>query len=292
MTLSTSGPRFGAHMSTAGGLHVAFEHADAAGCDSLQIFVKNQRQWQARPLDPEIIAAWRRAARARDLGPLVAHASYLVNLASADAALHRRSVSALVDELTRSQQLGIKYVVFHPGAHLASSLTTAIRRIARGIDEIHRRTEGLQARLLLETTAGQGTAVGHRFEHLRDIIGATCQPRRLGVCIDTCHIFAAGYDIRTQQSYDDTMSEFDRIVGLRRVKCFHVNDSKRELGSRVDRHDHIGGGCIGLAGFGPLVRDPRWYGIPMILETPKGQTPAGTDHDVANLRRLRRLQHG
>lgn len=276
-------------MSIAGGLHRALEAAQAAGCDCLQIFVKNQRQWAAKALRDEDILLWREATRRTGIGPTVAHATYLANLGSGDRDLWNKSVAALTDELLRCQALGIPHLIFHPGAHLTATLERGIGRIVRGIDAIHRRTRGLDCTLLLETTAGQGTAIGHRFEHLARIIETVAEPDRLGICVDTCHVFAAGYPLIKPEDYEATVQELDDVVGVEMVKCLHLNDSKKELGSRVDRHEHIGQGRIGFRGFRNLVNDIRFRKVPRILETPKGVDPRGKDLDRINLGRLRRM---
>ncbi len=276
-------------MSIAGGLHRALEAAQAAGCDCLQIFVKNQRQWAAKALRDEDILLWRETVRRTGIGPTVAHATYLANLGSGDRDLWNKSVAALTDELLRCQALGIPHLIFHPGAHLKATLERGIGRIARGIDAIHRRTRGLDCTLLLETTAGQGTAIGHRFEHLARIIETVAEPDRLGICVDTCHVFAAGYPLIKPEDYEATVQELDDVVGVEMVKCLHLNDSKKELGSRVDRHEHIGQGRIGFRGFRNLVNDIRFRKVPRILETPKGVDPRGKDLDRINLGRLRRM---
>lgn len=276
-------------MSIAGGLHRALEAAQAAGCDCLQIFVKNQRQWAAKALRDEDILLWRETVRRTGIGPTVAHATYLANLGSGDRDLWNKSVAALTDELLRCQALGIPHLIFHPGAHLTATLERGIGRIVRGIDAIHRRTRGLDCTLLLETTAGQGTAIGHRFEHLARIIETVAEPDRLGICVDTCHMFAAGYPLIKPEDYEATVQELDDVVGVEMVKCLHLNDSKKELGSRVDRHEHIGQGRIGFRGFRNLVNDIRFRKVPRILETPKGVDPRGKDLDRINLGRLRRM---
>ncbi len=280
---------FGAHMSIAGGLHRAIERGLDAGCDCIQIFVRNQRQWSAKPLDEDIIQLWKASAQKAGMSHIVAHASYLVNLASVDPVIWDKSIAALTDELERCEALGVRHLVFHPGAQGQSTLKEGIGRIAEGLDQIHQRTRGLKASLLLETTAGQGSSIGHRFEHLAEILTAVRAPARLGICIDTCHIFAAGYALSPPHAYAATMREFEHIVGVEWVKCIHVNDSKKDLGSRVDRHERIGEGHIGLAGFRNLVNDARFFGVPKILETPKGTHTDGRDLDRVNLARLRRL---
>lgn len=279
-------------MSIAGGLHRALESAQAVGCDCLQIFVKNQRQWTAKALRDEDIVLWREAVLRTGIGPTVAHATYLANLASGDRGLWNKSVAALTDELLRCQALGIVHLIFHPGAHLTATLERGIARIARGIDTIHKRTRGLDCTLLLETTAGQGTAIGHRFEHLAQIIERVAEPERLGICVDTCHVFAAGYPLIKPEDYEATVQELDDVVGIGRVKCLHVNDSKKELGSRVDRHEQIGQGQIGFRGFRNVVNDIRFRKVLKILETPKGVDQRGRDLDRINLGRLRRMIRG
>lgn len=284
-----AGRRFGAHMSVAGGLHRAFEAGVAAGCDCLQVFVKNQRQWRAAPLSDDAVREFRQAQSATGLAPVVAHASYLINLASPSDSLRGRSTDALRDELERCEALGVPYLVFHPGAYLDATPAEGIERIAAAIDEIHRSCGGFASRLLLEATAGQGTTLGRTFGELAEIIGKIEDPERVGICLDTCHLFAAGYELTTQDGYDAMIDELDRTAGLPRVRCIHMNDSKKPLGSRLDRHEHIGKGCIGSAGFRRIVTDERWRDVPMILETPKGANPAGRDWDRVNLAALRRL---
>ena len=276
-------------MSVAGGLENAFASGKRVGCDGLQIFVKNQRQWNAPPLREEHIAAYKQAQAEAGLTPVVAHASYLLNLASPDAATRRKSIAAMIDELTRCDALGVSALIFHPGAHMDGSIAAGIQRIARSLDDVCKRCAGCETMILLETTAGQGTAIGWRFEQLAAILDRAADPERLGVCLDTCHLFAAGYDFRTIEGYESMIDEMDATFGANRVRCIHTNDSKRELGSRVDRHDHIGKGKIGKSGFAHFVNDPRWKNTPFILETPKGADGRGTDLDKVNLRRLRKL---
>lgn len=281
--------RFGAHMSVAGGLENAFEAGVAVGCDCLQVFVKNQRQWSAPALKDEQVAAYREAAERTGLTPVVAHASYLINLASPDAANRSRGIAAVVDELIRCERLGIGGLVLHPGAHMDEGVDAGIARIADGLNQAHRKTDGFTTRVLLETTAGQGSAIGHELAHLSRIIETVESPDRLGVCIDTCHVFAAGYEISNENAYASFMDELTSLRLLDRVACLHVNDSKGACGSRLDRHDHIGKGKIGRKGFAPIIRDPRLAHVPRILETPKGKDGRGTDFDRVNLKRLRAL---
>ncbi|MBI4719068.1 MAG: deoxyribonuclease IV [Planctomycetes bacterium] len=285
----TARPLFGAHLSVAGGFENAFAAGVRVGCDCLQIFVRNQRRWQAPPLAPEHLARFRRAARDTGLAPIVAHASYLLNLAAPRRFVRDASVAALADELERCEALGVAALIFHPGAHLEGTMQQGIARIAKSLNEVTRRTAGQRTFILLETTAGQGTSVGWRFEQLAAIRDALVSPERVGVCLDTCHLLAAGYDIRTPGAYAAVMQELATIIGLAHVRCIHVNDSKKPLGSRVDRHEHIGKGAVGRRGFANFVNDRRWAGIPMILETPKGVDGRGTDLDRVNLQRLRKL---
>lgn len=296
-------PRFGVHVSVAGGLVNAFTEGTRLGCDCVQIFVKNQRQWRSTPLTDDQIAAFRSVRSATNLTPVIAHANYLLNLASPVERVRSMSIDVLADELTRCEALGVEGLVLHPGSHLGDaecrmgngewrmteSESGGIERIAEALDEVHRRCSGFAAGILLETTAGQGTNLGWRFEHLRGMLDRVADPDRVGVCLDTCHLFAAGYDSRTPETYAATIDELDRVIGLARVRCIHMNDSKREFASRVDRHEHIGKGKIGKGGFANFVNDPRFLGVPMILETPKGTDGRGSDLDKVNLRRLRSM---
>ncbi|EGB15595.1 apurinic endonuclease Apn1 [Pseudodesulfovibrio mercurii] len=276
----------GAHMSIAGGLHMAFERIMRVDGTALQIFTRNQRQWKVPPLteyDAELFAtAW---AQWGDY-PVAAHDSYLINLASDQDDLLKRSTLAFAEELRRIETLAIPFLVTHPGSHLGAGVEAGIERYAANLDRAieHSRTE--RGLILLETTAGQGTNLGSTFEELAAIIAASAHPDRLGVCFDTCHAFAAGYDIRTPETYAATFAAFDRVLGLSRLKFFHVNDSKNELGSHKDRHEHIGQGTIGVEGFRNLMRDPRFKDVPKTLETPKKED---LQDDVRNLTLLREL---
>lgn len=287
--MTTHTPRFGAHMSVAGGLENAFTAGVAVGCDCLQIFVKNQRQWQAKPLTDEQISRYRDAASATGLAPIIAHATYLLNLASPQEPMRDKSIRCMIDELERCETLGVSGLVFHPGAHMDDPVELGIKHIAESLDEVHKACAGFESMILLETTAGQGSAIGWQLPQIGDIIDQTKEPDRLGVCLDTCHLFAAGYDFRTREGYDAMIDEMERTFGIDRIKCIHTNDSKKDCGSRVDRHDHIGQGKIGKEGFAHFVNDRRFAGIPMILETPKGKDGRGTDLDKVNLKRLREL---
>jgi deoxyribonuclease IV len=281
-------PILGAHQSIAGGYYKAVERARARGCDCVQVFTKNNNQWRAKPITADDAQRFRAALAELSVTCPLAHDSYLINLASPDPALWRRSIDALVAELLRAETLGIPYVVFHPGAYTSGSEAEGLRRLIRALDEVLAQTRGKPVGCLLETTAGQGTSIGWRFEHLAAILAGVKAPERLGVCFDTCHVFAAGYRLATRRQYHATMRIFDRIVGIGQICAFHLNDSLRELGSRVDRHAHIGRGHLGLEPFRALLCDRRFRQVPMYLETPKGQRE-GVDWDVVNLQTLRSL---
>lgn len=274
-------PCLGAHMSIAGGVHRALERGASIGCASVQIFLKNNMQWAGSPLCAHEIACFRQHRL-----PAFAHSGYLLNLASPHAPNRRRSITALVDEIKRAAALGVPFIVMHPGAHLGAGEEAGLRTLARSLDVVFAATGGSKVQIALETTAGQGTCLGHRFEHLAYALEHCRRPKRLAICVDTCHLFAAGHDIRTPRGYETTMRDLDRVIGAEHVVAFHLNDSKKPLGSRVDRHEHIGKGHIGLTTFRCLLRDPRWAGLPMSLETPKG---ADLREDVENLRVLRKL---
>ncbi len=278
----------GAHMSIQGGVDRALVRGQRAGCLAVQIFTRGNNQWHSPPLSDEEIEQFRQQRVATGIGPVFAHDSYLINLASSDAAIHGRSMVAMRDELQRAAILGLSYVVMHPGSHKGLGEEAGIERIAASIRALLAESDP-SVMLLLENTAGQGTSVGCRFEHLAAIIeqvGGAAE--RVGVCIDTCHTYAAGYDISTPDGYARTFDEFDRVVGLRRIKAFHLNDSKKGLGCRVDRHEHIGQGALGLEAFRCLMNDARFAGLPMVLETPKGDED-GSVEDIKNLEVLRGL---
>lgn len=279
-------PLFGAHLSISGGLFKAAEAAATLGMESVQLFSKNASQWAGKPLGDDEVAAFKAAVRKARLRYPTAHDSYLINLAAPGDELFEKSVAAFVDELTRAEQLGLSYLVTHPGAHVGSGEEVGLRRVTVGLDRALRRTAGYKVKVLLENTAGMGTTLGHRFEHLARLIADSCDPSRLAVCFDTCHAFAAGYDLSTDAGYGATFAEFDRTVGLKRLKLFHVNDSLKPLGSRVDRHAGIGLGQIGEPAFRRLVTDPRFVTHPMILETPKDDSE-GNPMDPVNLAKLR-----
>lgn len=278
-------PHLGAHESVAGGLHLAFDHIEKVGGEALQIFTRNQRQWNPKPVTEEerqlFADSWKKHASM----PVASHASYLVNLASAKPELVQKSIAAFAEELKRCDLLQIPYVVMHPGSHGGDGVETGLTRFITNLDLALEAADN-QVMVLLETTAGQGTGLGSRFEELATIIKGSKYPEKLGVCVDTCHIFAAGYDIRSPETYQETMDSFEQLVGIDRIRFFHLNDSKKGLGSRVDRHEHIGEGEIGLEGFRNLLNDPRFGDHPMTLETPKGKD---LQEDRDNLKTLRSL---
>ena len=261
--------RLGAHESIGGGLHKAFDRAQSVGCETLQIFVKSNRSWAVKPLTEEDIARFKAKAEETDIQPVVAHTSYLLNLGTPDDTLWKRSRDTLIIELERCEALGVPYLVLHPGSHVGTGEEAGLARVAQALGEVHAATPGFRAQILLETTAGQGTNLGYRFEHLGWLLEHTPTGERMGVCLDTCHVFAAGYELRTPEGYAATMETFDRIVGLERLLALHLNDSKGDLGSRKDRHEHIGKGHIGLEGFRHVLNDPRLANLPGLLETPK-----------------------
>ncbi len=276
-------------MSIAGGYWKAVEAAATAGCDCVQVFTKNSNQWNAKPITSEEASAFEKSLRDRKIGDPISHASYLINLASPNAELRDKSIAALVIELQRAKQLSIPWVVVHPGSFTDSTEEEGLDRIAAAIDGILIDTQEDGAGLLLENTAGQGTNLGWNFGQLGSVLSQLGHDQRLGVCFDTCHAFAAGYDLSKTATYGQMWEEFDQAVGLPRLKALHLNDSKKGLGSRVDRHEHIGAGAIGLEGFRQLLNDPRLANLPMYLETEKGTNESGEDWDVVNLRTLRGL---
>lgn len=283
-------PLFGSHLSVAGGLHHAARAAGQYGFTSLQIFTKAPSQWQGKEITSAQAAEFQTAVRENRIQCVVVHDSYLINLASSDEALWERSIAAFVDEIDRADLVGADYLVTHPGAHLGAGEPVGLARVAAGLDEIEQRRPGHRVQILLETTAGQGTSLGHRFEHLAAIISQAANPDRLGVCLDTCHVFAAGYALAPAAAYRAAFRDFDRLIGLDRLKVFHVNDSKKPLGSRVDRHEHVGRGHLGLEPFRLLVNDRRFRKHPMILETAKEVDPVEGDMDEVNLACLEGLR--
>jgi deoxyribonuclease IV len=282
-------------MSIAGGLPRAVDRAEASRCEALQIFTKSAGQWRARELPPAEIARFRERVEETGIRPVVAHNSYLINIAAAAPALRAQSIAALGEELDRAESLGLDGLVMHPGSYTIGTEKDGLRLIAEALSLLLAARPRARTRVLLEHTAGQGTNLGHRFEHLAAILDRLDGSPRVGICLDTCHLLTAGYDLCTEQGYADTFRELDRTVGLDRIKVFHLNDSKKPCGSRVDRHEHIGKGCLGLEPFRRLLNDPRFSTLPMLLETPKLETPESKRRsdvdpwDARNLRTLRKL---
>jgi deoxyribonuclease-4 len=276
----------GAHLSVAGGVDKSFGRAVELDCTAFQIFTKSNRQWRAKPLDPAEIERYHANQQETGIGPVVCHASYLLNLGTPDDALWNKSIDALVVELERCEQLAIPNLVLHPGAHVKSGAEAGIARVAQGLDVAHSRLPDHKVRVALEITAGQGTTLGATFEELAAIIAATDSGDRLDVCFDTCHALAAGYEFRTPDSYQTMIDNFDDAVGLERLRVFHLNDSQKDLGSHVDRHDHIGAGCIGLEPFGFFLNDERFAAVPFLLETPVDDDPGDNRRNLERLRSL------
>ncbi len=288
--------KLGAHMSAAGGLHKAYQRGREAGCETMLIFTKSNRQWKAKPLSEKDIDNFKEAtAEYDDVQPVAVHASYLINIGSPKEDLWEKSYQALKVEVERCEALEIPYLTFHPGAHVGEGEEVGLANIARGLQRLLAETAGFKTVVCLETMAGTGTTLGYKFEHLAYLLKegqAKGENGRLGICFDTCHVLASGYDIRTPEAYEATISEFDKVVGLEQIKCFHFNDSKYDLGERKDRHTHIGEGYVGSQGFANFVNDPRWADHPAHLETPKTEEDDDgneIDMDVENLKRLRDL---
>ena len=280
------GPLLGAHMSIAGGVGNAFLEGQKVDCEAIQIFTKSSRQWASKPLNKEEIAQFHANRKETGITSVVAHDSYLLNLGSPDATLRQRSVAAFIDEMERCEVLGVSNLIAHPGAHVGAGELEGIKTIAKSLDEIHKACPKFTVKVTLEITAGQGSNLGYRFEQISAMIDATQECDRLRVCFDTEHAFAAGYDLRTQEGYERTFSEFDEAIGIKLLAAFHLNDSKKEFHSRVDRHEHIGKGFIGVEAFRLLMNDQRFWGLPMCLETPKGPD---LKEDRENLTLLRSL---
>jgi deoxyribonuclease-4 len=283
----THGPLLlGAHVSIAGGAHNALGRGEDLGCTAIQIFTKNAAQWKGKPLTEKEVTNFTKE-RARTGILVVAHDAYLINLGSPDAALLKKSQAAFMEEMERAEKLEVPYLIMHPGAHIGSGEDAGIRSVAKSFNIMHRKTPGFRVKILIENTAGQGTALGHSFEHLRRIMEQTVEPERIGVCLDSCHAFAAGYDVSGSSGYQRVMEEFDSVVGLDNLKALHLNDCKKGLGRRVDRHEHIGKGALGLEFFRLVMNDPRFTHVPKIIETPKFLE--GKDMDPVNLSLLRGL---
>lgn len=287
--------RLGSHMSIAGGLPLAVDRAVVHGCEALQIFSKSSSQWRARALPGEEVASFRDKVERAGIRPVVAHASYLINLGTADPVLRDRSLASLGEELDRAAALGLEGVVIHPGCYTSGTEEEGLRLVADGVRQVLGQRRRGRTLVVLEHTAGQGTSLGWRFEQLARVIEHLGGHPRVAVCLDTCHLWAAGYDLATESGYRRTFSEFGRLIGMDRLRVFHVNDSKKPLGGRRDRHDHIGKGTIGLDAFRRLVNDRRFSGLPMLLETPKTEGRRATSVepdplDVTNLAVLRSLR--
>jgi deoxyribonuclease-4 len=282
-------------MSVSGGLHKAFERGKTVGCQTIQIFTKNASQWKAKPLAEADIAAWQKAVAAyADITPVITHDSYLINLASPAEESWEKSLAAFKEEIERNRLLGIPYLVTHAGAHMSSGEEAGLSRIAQAVNRVHNEIVEETGNppgttILFETTAGQGSSLGYKFEHWGKLLEQLEHPEWTGICFDTCHVFASGYDFRTPEGYDATMSEFDRYIGIQNLRAFHMNDSKQGLGSRVDRHESIGKGHLGLEPFRFLMNDARFTNTPMVLETPKGTDDS---EDLLNLATLRGLVKG
>ncbi|MCL4284222.1 MAG: deoxyribonuclease IV [Fimbriimonadaceae bacterium] len=273
----------GAHMPTSGGLHLALQRGREIGCTAVQVFTSSPQQWKAKPMADEAVERFQQAQAATGIDCVVSHDSYLVNLCATNDEIRAKSIEGLKAEVERCARLGIRWVVSHMGSHLGAGEEAGLQAVAEGARRVFEETSD-SVTLLMETTAGQGSALNYRFEHLATLLESLQGHPRLGVCLDTCHLFAAGYDLRDRESYEATFSELGRWVGLDRVKAVHANDSKKGLGSRVDRHAHIGEGEIGMEAFRLLVNDPRWIEVPILLETPDAETM----HKV-NLERLKSL---
>ena len=274
----------GAHMSISGGMHLAFERGEKATCDIIQIFTKNATQWKAKPLTENDISKFHETWKNSKIKTVLAHDSYLINLGSPDNNTYKKSFDAFEIEINRTEALNIPYLIMHPGSHLGKGEDFAIKKVAKAFNELIDKTPDFKMKILVETTAGQGTNIGYRFDHIRDILALVKNQERIGTCLDTSHIFAAGYEIRDKENYQKTFDEFDKIIGLDKLHAFHLNDSKKDLGSKVDRHEHIGKGFLGLEPFSFLLNDERFTTHPMSIETPKGD-----DMDIDNLKTLRNL---
>jgi len=282
-------PLLGAHMSIAGHPHKALLRGRETGCQVIQIFTRHRMKWSARKLSKREIDDFYRIRKETSITPMAIHNSYLINLASPNPDARRRSLSLLMDEMEWAELLQIPYVVMHPGSHMGDGEKVGLERVAEAINMIHDRTEDYRVKILLETTAGQGTNLGYRFEHLAEILEQTESRERLGVCFDTCHVFAAGYDFRTEEAYRQLLRAFDKIIGLELLKLFHINDSKTRLGSKIDRHDHPGDGFIGLQPFSFFLNDPMFTDLSFLIETPKGINENGIDRDIVNLNLFKSL---
>jgi deoxyribonuclease-4 len=279
-------PRLGAHMSIAGGVSQSLLRGHSIHCEAVQIFTKNQLRWVEPVISAEELEAFRHLQTQTGIYPVVSHGSYLTNLGSPDDVLWQRSIESVICELRRCDELNVPYMVMHPGSHVGSGVETGLQRIVQGLDIVHSATRGAQVMILIETTAGQGTNLGCTIEHLAHIVDRVDRTQRIGICLDTCHTFAAGYELRTREGYDNLFAEISAQIGLKRLRVFHLNGSVGALGSRLDRHCHLMEGELGLDAFRMLLNDVRFADRPMILETPKGKE---MEEDVVNLAVLRKL---
>ena len=279
-------PLIGAHMSISGGVYNSLTWGKESGCATIQIFTKSNNQWRAKELSEFEVKQFMENQKETGISPVVAHNSYLINLGSPDKALWEKSKEGMLIELQRAEKLSLPYLVMHPGSHLGDGEDKGLKRIANAINWLIDKTKDFKVMLLLETTAGQGSNLGYKFEQLAEIIDLVENKKKIGVCYDTCHTFAAGYELRKKDGYEKTFKDFDKIIGLKNLKVIHLNDSKKDLGSKIDRHEHIGKGFIGLEGFKLIMNDKRWENIPKILETPKDE---GLESDKKNLKILRNL---
>lgn len=278
--------KLGSHMSSAGGVDKALLRGQKIGCQTIQLFTKKNNLWKAPQITEEERSLFFANIKQTGISPVVAHDGYLINLGTPHEENLKKSLEAFIDEIKRAETLNIPYLVMHPGSHLNSGEEAGLKRIAANLNTALKQTKDARVIILLETTAGQGTNLGYKFEHLAEMIALINNKKRIGVCLDTCHIFAAGYDIRDKQSYTDTIKKFDTVIGLDKLKVIHLNDAKKDLGSKVDRHEHIGKGAIGLGGFKLLLNDERLKEVPLILETPKDKEMI---EDIENLRVLKSL---
>jgi len=276
----------GAHMSISGGLYKAIEHGESIECTAIQIFTKNANQWKAKPITIDEIDLFKKKWEESNIASIFGHNAYLINLCATDKSIYEKSMSAMLQEIERTEQLVLPYLVFHPGSHGGAGYEAGIKKIAESLNLLIRETKNYKMKLLLETVAGQGTNVGYTFEQLAEIIKLVKDKKRIGVCYDTCHTFSAGYDIRTKKVYGETFKTFDKIIGLENLFAFHINDSKYDLGARKDRHEHIGKGFIGVEAFKFLLNDKRFEKVPKVLETPKGPD---MKEDIENLKILKAL---
>jgi deoxyribonuclease-4 len=278
--------KFGAHMSTGGGAWRALQRGVSIGCDIIQIFTKNNMQWFGKPYAPEDLRLYANEMAAGRLSAIFGHTGYLINLGAQPCDNRDKSIKALIQEINFATELGLPFLVLHPGSHLGKGESEGLKQIVSGLDEVFRATKGSPVRIALENTAGQGSCLGGELKHLAAIYEKVKQPKRLAVCLDTCHFFAAGYDIRSSKGWNEAMEEADKLFGLREIVAFHLNDSKGDLGSHLDRHEGIGDGKLGLETFRHIVNDPRFRNHPGCLETPKSDD---MHEDIENLKRLRAL---